>query len=82
MVLVSPAIQFILFRLYLFHLVKPLLPQGLFISSIKPKASKTSSNTWHHLPHSQPNLSHFPRQNNSQIFPSTAKPDTSILPSY
>jgi hypothetical protein len=29
-------------------LTKPLPPQGLFISSIKPKAPKTHSNAWHH----------------------------------
>ena len=38
---------------------KPLPPQGLFISSIKPKAPKTPSDTWHHRLPPLPILSPF-----------------------
>ena len=62
--------------------VKPLSQQGLFISSIKPKVPKTTSNTWHHPPHSQPILSRIPRQNKPHIFPPKAKPHLTILHSY
>ena len=43
-------------------------PQGLFISSIKPKAPKITSNTWHRLPLPPQILRHFPRQKNNKQF--------------
>ena len=42
---------------------KPLPPQGLFISSIFPKAPKTTPNTWHYHPPTHTNLNRFSRPN-------------------
>jgi hypothetical protein len=55
---------------------KPLLQQGLFISSSTLNQLQTASDTWHHQDPSSPNLSHFSRQNKSQLYPPTAKPGT------
>ena len=56
--------------------VKPLSPQGLFISLIILNQPQTASDTWHHQDPSSPGLSHFPRQSYSQLIPPTAKPGT------
>ena len=56
--------------------VKPLSPQGLFISLIILNQPQTASDTWHHQDPLSPGLSHFPRQSYSQLIPPTAKPGT------
>jgi hypothetical protein len=61
---------------------KPLQSQGLFNSSITPKAPKMPSNTWHHLPPIPPILSRSPLPNKPQIFLPTAKPDSSTFHLY
>ena len=61
---------------------KPLQLQGLFNSSIKPKAPKTPSNTWHHRPHPPTILSRLPRPKQAQLFQPKAKPGISTLYPY
>ena len=57
---------------------KPLPPQGLFNSSIKPKAPKVPSNTWHHLALPMPNLRRLPSPANLKHF----NPQQSQAPLY
>ena len=56
--------------------LKPLPPQGLFISSTTLKQPKTASDTWHHHPSQPPNLRRFSRRKQSQIFQADAKPSS------